>query len=69
MNYDVESVAEELLGTNQGLADAVGSHLMQDWSFQEELRNYAIRCHHCKFWYDPQEVDGDDICEECCEDA
>jgi hypothetical protein len=63
--YDVESVAEELLGTKQPLGDVVGTHLVDDWSFGEELRSHAIRCHTCKTWYDPEEVDAEDICEGC----
>ena len=65
MNYDVESVAEELLGTKQPLGHVVGDHLTEDWGFLAALRDHAIRCKGCNVWYDPEEVDGDDTCEEC----
>jgi hypothetical protein len=65
MNYDVESVAEELLGTKQPLSDVVGNHLVEDWGFAQELRNHAICCVQCRTWYDPEELDADDVCEEC----
>lgn len=65
MSYDVETVAEELLGTKQPLGDVVGNHLVDDWSFRDELRSHAIRCLGCRTWYDPEEVDGEDTCEDC----
>lgn len=65
MNYDIESVAEDLLGTCQDLSAVVGDHLVEDWEFQRQLREYAIRCPQCGFWFDPENVDEDDHCDGC----
>jgi hypothetical protein len=65
MKYNVEAVAEELLGTDQSLDDVVGNHLTEDWSFKEELRDHAVRCASCHYWFVPEEVDSDDTCDAC----
>lgn len=65
MKYDVEAVAEELLGTDQNLDDVVGDHLTEDWSFKAELRDHAVQCVACRHWFAPEEVDGDDTCDSC----
>lgn len=67
MSYDIERVAESLLGTDRNLDDVVGSHLTDDWQFCDELRAHAIRCPGCAYWFDPEEVSEDDECEGCCD--
>ncbi len=61
-HYNAESVAGELLGTDSELAEVVGSHLLENPSFLWELREFAIRCKACGYWFEPEELDAEDLC-------
>lgn len=63
--YNVESIADQILGTDARLDDVVGSHLLENDEFIWALRDHAIRCQCCLTWKPPHEVDENDECEDC----
>lgn len=69
MTDRAQEVAEELIGTRQELIDVVERHELEDFSFEESLRDYALRCGTCKIWDTPECMDttGEEPeCEDCC---
>lgn len=69
MTERAQEVAEELIGTRQELADVVERHELEDLSFEESLRDYALKCGTCGLWDEPECMDTtgqEPECEDCC---
>lgn len=65
----VEEIANELIGTRQSLVDVAEPHELEDFSFEEQLRDHALQCGSCRIWDSPECMDTtgrEPECEDCC---
>lgn len=69
MNDRAQEVAEALIGTCDDLFEHAEPHELEDFSFEERLRDYALRCGTCGWWDEPEEMDTtgrEPECGDCC---
>jgi len=61
----LDEVVDQLIGTCLPLSGVLTEEEMEDRIFLAALDERALECECCGWWYEPDELDDDQVCRDC----